>query len=548
MNSEDIQQESKQEKFKRFLRGSGRSELSSRRIRYARYTKLSGIIPKRTLPQQIVEKISSQPETQLVQSQTSISPRVVSSLGRVTLDLEIINNNLDKITEIIQEDFKQTKEINRKEVEEYRKRVANRGRIVGKKEFGDRKTDLAGLIKKYVGSFFSGTGGAIRALAGLNILEGIMSGNPMKILGGLTGITASYLPAIGMAVGGKLVQSMFRGGDRATGGLARGARPLSGLARGGGRLALGAGLATAAVAIGSKIFGGGGQTERVNEIISPKQDGAGGADLLMPADLLKKFDDINKKFEQAVDRLLSGGGGRNGTAGGSIDTSGSFTGSTRAQQAFSYFQSKGLSPQVSAGIVGNLLQENRAMDPTLSNSQGNKGIAQWDANRWRNLEKFARERGLSPNDFQAQLQFIFKELSTGEGGLSLPTLQSQKTLEGAAIIFRKQYERPGEAEAMDANRIAFGRDVLRLYAGGNVSPAATPPIPVLPVSSASRGRSALSAPPLRGGPTIVPVPVGGESASQTSSSVSNNDVVPSINTTYSENFLALYSKLTYQIV
>ena len=184
-------------------------------------TSVSGIVPKRTIPQQVVEKISAQPETQPVQGQTSISPRVVSSLGRVTLDFEVINNNLDKIAEIIKEDFKQTKEINRKEVEEYRKRVANRGRIVGKKEFGDRKTDLAGLIKKYVGSFFSGTGGAIRALAGLNILEGIMSGDPMKILGGLTGITASYLPAIGMALGGKLVQTMFKGAPKAAGEIGR---------------------------------------------------------------------------------------------------------------------------------------------------------------------------------------------------------------------------------------------------------------------------------------------------------------------------------------
>ena len=53
-------------------------------------------------------------------------------------NFEVINNNLDRVFEIIKEDFKQTKEINKKEVEEYRKRVANRGRIIGKKEFGDR--------------------------------------------------------------------------------------------------------------------------------------------------------------------------------------------------------------------------------------------------------------------------------------------------------------------------------------------------------------------------------------------------------------------------
>jgi hypothetical protein len=35
---------------------------------------------------------------------------------------------------------------------------------------------------------------------------------------------------------------------------------------------------------------------------------------------------------------------------------------------------------------------------------------------------------------------------------------------------------------------------------------------------------------------------------QSSAAVGNNDTVPSIDTTYPENFLALYSKLIYQIV
>jgi hypothetical protein len=542
MNSEDL----KKERIKKFLGASKESGFTSKKIKY-KFTSLSGIIPKRSLPGDVIQKISNDQdvEQKAIQENIEVPRRVISSLGKLTLDLEIVNNNLSRISEIIKDDFKTTKEINKKEVEEYRKRIANRGRTLGKKEFGDRKTDLAGLIKKYVGSFFSGAGGAIRSLAGLNILEGIMTGNPIKILGGLTGITASYLPAIGMAVGGKVVQSIFKGGARATGGFSRGARPLAGLARGGGRLALGAGLATAAFAIGSKIFGGGGQAQRVQDIITPKQEGEGGADLLMPADLLKKFDEINKKFEQSVDRLLSRGGGDPGD--GNIDTSGSFSGSTRSQQAFSYFQSKGLSPQVSAGIVGNLLQENRAMDPTLTNSIGMKGIAQWDQNRWRNLERFAKEKGLSPNDFQTQLQFIYKELSTSEGGLSLSTLQSQKNLESAAVIFRKQYERPSEAEAMDINRIAFARDVLNLYGKGGSS-TTPPPAPILPPPTSSRGRLALTAPPMRSGPTIVPLSVGETESPQTSSSISNNDVVPAINTTYSENFLALYSKLIYQIV
>ena len=151
----------------------------------------------------------------------------------------------------------------------------------------------------------------------------------------------------------------------------------------------------------------------------------------------------------------------------------SFGGGTKAQQAFSYFKSQGYSDEQAAGIVGNLRQENSAMNPTLSNSIGMRGIAQWDANRFRNLEAFARKSGMNPNAFETQLMFIQKELSTGEGGLSEKNLKSQKSLESATIIFRKQYERPGEAEANDAARIRYARETLR---SGGTSVSTKPPV------------------------------------------------------------------------
>jgi len=510
-------------------------------------TPVAGIVPKRTIPQQVVEKISTQPESQLTQEQVSVAPKVVSSLGRVTLDFEIINNNLDRITEIIKEDFKQTREVNKKEVEEYRKRVANRGRVVSKKEFGDRKTDLAGLIKKYVGSFFSGTGGAIRALAGLNILEGIMTGNPMKILGGLTGITASYLPAIGMAVGGKLVQSMFKGGARATGGLARGARPLSGLARGGGRLALGAGLLTAAGVIGSKIFGGGGQADKVNEMISPKQESAGGADILMPADLLKKFDEINKKFEQAVDRLLSGGGPGPGPGPGQGGLSQEVTSAVSDPKVRAFLDV--LAKPESGGAYNVSVGGKTFSDYSKHPEMYNASLGSDAAGRYQFLSTtynpIARRLGLK--DFSPQSQDIvavqyLKDLGVLDEIQSGDPRQIQSAIDRlkSNIWTGLQKYKAGEALKYFQTRLAAG--------GSPAAPTATPPMPVLPAPSASRSRAALSSPPLRSGPTIVPVPTGEQSTSQTSSSVSNNDVVPSINTTYSENFLALYSKLTYQIV
>ena len=142
----------------------------------------------------------------------------------------------------------------------------------------------------------------------------------------------------------------------------------------------------------------------------------------------------------------------------------SFGAGTREQKAFSYFKSQGYTNEQAAAIVGNLKQENRALDPNVVNSIGRRGIAQWDEGRWRNLQNFARRSGLDPNAFETQLMFIQEELRTGAGGMKSSTLKAQTTLEGATVAFRRGYERPSEAEAMDVNRIRFAREVLA--AGG----------------------------------------------------------------------------------
>ena len=187
---------------------------------------------------------------------------------------------------------------------------------------------------------------------------------------------------------------------------------------------------------------------------------------------------IQQKVDQAIKEVqkqmmpgrLSGGKKKTGDSvtpgipgapgGTPSGDAGDFSGNTKANKAFNYFKSQGYTDFQSAAIVGNLLQENRAMDPALTNSIGMKGIAQWDKNRWSNLEKFAKKKGLSPTDFETQLQFIQEELRTGDGGLSAKTFKSTKNLEQATVLFRKQYERPGEAEANDEARIKYARSVF----------------------------------------------------------------------------------------
>jgi murein DD-endopeptidase MepM/ murein hydrolase activator NlpD len=155
-----------------------------------------------------------------------------------------------------------------------------------------------------------------------------------------------------------------------------------------------------------------------------------------------------------------------GDGGDVSGDAGDFSGNTSAIKAFNYFKSQGYTAFQAAAIVGNLLQENRAMNPTLTNSIGRKGIAQWDGNRWSRLESFASKNGLNPNTLEAQLQFIHHEIKTGGGGMSIQSFKATKTLEEATVLFREKYERPGAAEANDSNRIKFARSVLQTSAGG----------------------------------------------------------------------------------
>ena len=169
---------------------------------------------------------------------------------------------------------------------------------------------------------------------------------------------------------------------------------------------------------------------------------------------------------------LSGGGGGGGAPSpsrrGGGDTSGDFTGSANAEKAFNYLKSKGLTPEQAAGLVGNFMQEAGVnINPKITNSIGHKGIAQWDPrDRWPKLVNFAKSKNLNPETLEAQLQFVWHELDTGDGGLSLRTLKSAKTVQQAAHLFVKQYERSGEDPGDPGydNRITYGNQVYSKYA------------------------------------------------------------------------------------
>jgi hypothetical protein len=109
----------------------------------------------------------------------------------------------------------------------------------------------------------------------------------------------------------------------------------------------------------------------------------------------------------------------------------------RAKQAMSFFQSKGLTKEQAAGLVGNFIRESGENLGTteVNKSSGAYGIAQWLGDRKRAL---FRKYGSNPS-FQDQLNYVWEELnSTHKTGLA--KIKNSKTAAEAAANAFGYYE------------------------------------------------------------------------------------------------------------
>jgi len=539
-------------------------------------TRLSGIIPKRSLPSQIFSRPTASADDAI-----ESSGRGISSLGRVTLDLEIINNNLDRIRQIIEQDYKNTQETNRKETEDFRKRVANRGRIFGRRELGDKKSDVLGSVKKYVGSFFSGTGGAIRALSMFNLLQGILSGDPSKIIGPLLGIGLTYIPAIATGVAGaiatSLVGKLFGGGAARAAATAATAAPAAPTAtkvprmRKFGKYAALAGLAATGASLLTKPQEDDSQQQRLEEL-TQEQKGLTDAQNLVPIpqDDLKRFENLNKRFEAALDFLMGkkggqeqqgagsgsgGGGGITAPPGGS--QSAVPTGNERellkrlmiaeaggegelgmAAVARSVLNRSGLvqSGKTGAGTFG---AASGSVSDIISASGQYSPYAQGKLNRAliaaENIRaEKALELAMNEADMRGRLEAM---------GLQANQINNLISATG----FRAGYAFDDSSQNVNVTKLGdhyfnTAGNVGRVSAVGSTSLQTS----TLPTTAPRAPRNIPV--PQRQAPNVTLVPV--DSGNQTPSSVASpsNDSAISVDTTHPENFLALYSKLIYQVV
>lgn len=124
-------------------------------------------------------------------------------------------------------------------------------------------------------------------------------------------------------------------------------------------------------------------------------------------------------------------------------------GGSNQQAAYEFFIGKGLSPEQSAGIVGNLMQESN-----INPEDPGGGIAQWQGSRWNP----ALQTGNQQVDLNNQLNQVWTELNSSEGG-ALSALKGTSSAADAAAAFSSQYERPGDP--MLANRQNYANQTLQ---------------------------------------------------------------------------------------
>lgn len=133
----------------------------------------------------------------------------------------------------------------------------------------------------------------------------------------------------------------------------------------------------------------------------------------------------------------------------------------KKKKAYTFFVSKGYTPQQSAGIVANLIAES-SLDTKIEGDRGTAvGLAQWRLERRENLEKMYGDQWHS---FENQLEFVDWELKNTEVG-AYKALQNATTASEAALIFSDEYERPHEDWARNTERQATASKIANQYAG-----------------------------------------------------------------------------------
>lgn len=149
----------------------------------------------------------------------------------------------------------------------------------------------------------------------------------------------------------------------------------------------------------------------------------------------------------------------------------------KARQAYDFFISEGWSPEQSAGIVGNLLQESQLNEKSFNpegGGRGAKGIAQWRGERQTRFEEIYG-KSLDESSFAEQLEYVNWELNNTEKKAG-DELRKAVSVSKATQVVQSKYERSGEEDAKKTmgKREGFATQVAAMSNNSPPKPTSTP--------------------------------------------------------------------------
>jgi len=142
----------------------------------------------------------------------------------------------------------------------------------------------------------------------------------------------------------------------------------------------------------------------------------------------------------------------------------------RAAHTFTRMRAAGVPDVVTAGLVGNLMQESGTdINPAAVGDNGNAfGAGQWNGPRMVAYKAFAKERGVDPTDYDTQIDFLLHEGKTTERA-AWNAIMAAQTPQEAARIASERFWRPG-VPAID-RRMAYASAA---YSNRPADPQAAP--------------------------------------------------------------------------
>lgn len=163
---------------------------------------------------------------------------------------------------------------------------------------------------------------------------------------------------------------------------------------------------------------------------------------------------------------MGGSGGSGGGSGSAAPTS--LSGKGNENQIYSFLKSKGMSAGAIAGVMGNLQQESSFDPNAINSSSGATGIGQWLGSRLTGLNQYASKNGMSSNSMNAQLGYLWQEMSSGQYG-SVSAMNGMNPSQ-AAQYFETNFEKAGSGANM-GNRVNYANSIYSQYgsSGGSTS-------------------------------------------------------------------------------